>query len=128
MANYTVLPPIKANEKMIVLGGWILPNGDFYPAKYMRHNITAAHYFGVKYLKKAEAEKWAHLGDDGDVIVESKGGYRDYEHLTQAQIDTLFDISTVKARAQLKLDFQKNLTQSLKDILQHRDKINDQTH
>jgi hypothetical protein len=81
--------PIYPATEIISSGGWIAPNGDFYPCDYLEHNNTARHislFLGIDgWLEDAE---WAHISYYGFVHVKN-------DTYTQRQLNTLGEIAVV---------------------------------
>lgn len=98
--------------KMEPSGGWLSPEGKFYPCQYGQHaelaSIIGAHLFGELFgtydlLRRG----WAHIYDNG--IIPAKQFGVDLQ-LTQAQLDTLFDLSQLPGAAE---DYVRGLRQML---------------
>jgi hypothetical protein len=83
---------LKAEKKQS--GGWLSPEGIFYPAPYWGHCWLAvkivAHLYKVVGggMRQLEQAGWGHVSDDGEVS--------SFKELTQAQRDTLFDVAMLK--------------------------------
>lgn len=76
-------------------GGWISPQGKFYPVKYYQHSIVAGK-LSLIYHESTEGDLclenhgWLHLSDTGYATL-----YGDRKKVTSDQIDTMLDIHAV---------------------------------
>lgn len=118
-AKFRPMKMIKYGEKMRVFSGWIDDKGNFYPAKYVHHEITGRHFFGEDFYHISDSRHFIHLGEDGMVSVETKFGQGNgYNKVSQAQLDTLFDIATKKSRKDWKREFSKTVMSYLNKIIE----------
>jgi hypothetical protein len=86
-------------------GGWLAPDGTFYPGRYGAHDRLAYRICAVRWSKNEgakylESRGWGRVNDDGNVW------RKDSKKLMPRQIDTLVDLraaalaeNTVKSRA-----------------------------
>ena len=89
-------------SKPIESAGWLAPDGKFYPCHYMEHDaiaegLAAQTYNSLEGVRLLETKGWARVGEEG--LIAQRHGDRDTEmklQLTQAQLDTMFDLAMVK--------------------------------
>lgn len=73
-----------------VLAGWVIPGGAYYKGGSWRHDSLAESITGAADgTARLENEGWVRLTDYGHPVV------ADEHHLTQAQIDALFDLGNL---------------------------------
>jgi hypothetical protein len=84
----------KASEMAGPCGGWLAPDGRYWPCRDQEHATTAVEIVNaLRLLPKGDA--MAHLEDLGWIHVSDGGGVMGTSPLTQAQMDTLFDLACV---------------------------------
>lgn len=84
--------------KLKVSGGWLAPDGKFYPCGYMQHigeaySLALVHYNSDDGDKTLEEKGWAKICDDGTIflLIRIRSFGEDGKY-TQAQINTLGDL------------------------------------
>jgi hypothetical protein len=104
-------------------GGWLAPDGKFFPCSYYQHDgfarsLAAIYYNSLGGTRVLELNNWIRVYDDGNVGVEDYSGFLP----TQKQIDTLYEILSSISRDEeygktLKENFDFWLTEgSFKDL------------
>ena len=82
------------------LGGWISPEGRYWPCPDLLHHqiaerivrrlsLPSTSRYGAQFI--LERAGWLHVMDDGRVL-----SYEDDDVYTQAQLDALFDLGTTR--------------------------------
>lgn len=98
-------------SKPMANGGWLAPNGDYYPCGTREH-VSAAIRLGDQSGGAGLEEKgWVHIYADGEFWVNGQGR----EKVTHAQLEVLGDI-LMKAESEGKQAFRENFSKSLKRV------------
>lgn len=102
--------------KLKISGGWLAPDGKFYPCSYMEHlaeayRLALVHYNSDDGEKTLEEKGWAKILGDGVIflLTYDRKGY------TQAQINTLGDL-LVLAKQENREGYAKKISQELQII------------
>ncbi len=94
--QFTLDFPPKAELRLS--GGWLAPNGKFYPCAYSEHLRIAQDLAFIHYKEKGdgaqrlEKEGWAKFYADGTCLLPSSYLYAQDGEYTKAQLDTLGDL------------------------------------
>jgi hypothetical protein len=73
-------------------GGWLAADGRYWPCRDLEHATTAVEIVDALRLAP-KGDAMAHLEDLGWMHVFDSGGIMGIKPLTQAQMDTLFDLA-----------------------------------
>jgi len=106
--------------ELIVSGGWLAPDGGFYPCRYMEHlseayRLSWVHHNSKDGEKELERQGWAKVWNDGQVY---HLGIRNFEQdylYTQAQINTLGALLVLATEKESE-QYVKNISKELKYI------------
>lgn len=76
-------------------GGWLYPQGKFYPCFVCQHDgiaqkLSAIYYDNLQGAELLEEKGWLHVSDTGYAMLFNRS-----ETATQAQLDTLMDMYTM---------------------------------
>ena len=106
-------------SKPFISGGWISPDGDFYPCKYFEHDSLATALSHIYYPESTshgvyslDTKGWIHL---------SAEGYPLGNKPTQKQLDILFDIAN--SDNYLEEDYDEESKKHFKDCILNYIKI-----
>jgi len=81
--------------------GWLAPDGKFFPCRSWEHDSTAFHVYRYVYDKAPSSSAVSEMEQRGWVRIYANV-FRNKKELTQAQLDTLWDLAQITENEQLK--------------------------